>query len=143
VQSTKNERAFVVQSAEGGGGDERATFWKAYRACVEANGVRPDRSPFYVKRAQTFARFLPQKRLRDRSGTDIQAFLAHLRQRQSIAATGSDHATRLIFIHSRPRSRCLLTFDSYFHAPACPCKRHARSGVGSLRYHQSRHPVSP
>jgi hypothetical protein len=27
---------------------ERSGFWEAYRACVEENRVRLDRSPFYV-----------------------------------------------------------------------------------------------
>jgi hypothetical protein len=61
----------MVQSVDGGSGDERGTLWKAYRAGVEENGVRSDRSPFYVRWAQTFARFLPQKRLQDRSGRAI------------------------------------------------------------------------
>jgi hypothetical protein len=81
-------------------------FWDAFRACVEANRVRPDPSVFYVKWGQAFACFLPQKRSQDRSGKDIQAFLAHLGQRQGIARTGSDQATWLIFVHYRFRSRC-------------------------------------
>jgi len=38
--------------------------------------VRPDRSLFYVKWVQAFVDFLPGKRLRHRSGEDIEAFLA-------------------------------------------------------------------
>jgi hypothetical protein len=37
----------------------RNGFWEAYRACVEENRVRPDRSPFYVNWARDFANFLP------------------------------------------------------------------------------------
>ncbi len=33
-------------------------FWEAYRGAAEENRVRPDRSPFYVKWAKEFARFL-------------------------------------------------------------------------------------
>ncbi len=40
---------------------ERDLFWEAYRACVEENRVRPDRSPFYVSWAKDFANFLPEK----------------------------------------------------------------------------------
>jgi hypothetical protein len=40
------------------GGD---SFWEAYRACVEENRVRPDRSQFYVNWAKDFANFLPEK----------------------------------------------------------------------------------
>ena len=29
-------------------------FWDAFKACVEENRIRPDRSPFYVKWAQAF-----------------------------------------------------------------------------------------
>jgi len=39
----------------------RGSFWEAYRACVEENRVRPDRSPFYVSWAKDFANFLPEK----------------------------------------------------------------------------------
>jgi hypothetical protein len=50
-------------------------FWDAFKACVEDNRVRPDRSLFYVKWAQAFVSFLPGKRLRHRSRQDIEAFL--------------------------------------------------------------------
>lgn len=56
-------------------------FWKAFQACVEENRVGPDRSPYYVKWAQDFVQFLPQKRLRERTREDIEAFFAHLRSR--------------------------------------------------------------
>jgi len=46
--------------------------------------VRPDRSLFYVKWVQTFVDFLPGKRLRHRSGVDIEAFLADLGKRPGI-----------------------------------------------------------
>jgi len=57
---------------------EPAGFWEAYRACAEENGVRPDRSPFYVNWAKDFANFLPEKPLKDRSRKDVEAFLVHL-----------------------------------------------------------------
>jgi len=47
-------------------------FWDAFRACVEDNRVRPDRSPFYVKWAKAYVNFLPGKRLRERSRQDIE-----------------------------------------------------------------------
>lgn len=53
-------------------------FWDAFKACVEDNRVRPDRSLFYVNWAKAFVNFLPGKRLRERSRQDIEAFLAIL-----------------------------------------------------------------
>ncbi len=64
---------------------ESQKFWEAYRACAEENRVSPDRSSFYVRWAQAFAHFLPEKCLQERSGKDIQAFLADLAQRQGVA----------------------------------------------------------
>ena len=58
--------------------EEPGVFWEAYRACVEENRVRPDRSPFYVNWAKDYVTFLPEKSLRDRSRKDIKAFLADL-----------------------------------------------------------------
>jgi len=51
-------------------------FSDAFKAFVEDNRVRPDRSLFYVKWTQAFVNFLPGKRLRDRLRQDIEAFLA-------------------------------------------------------------------
>jgi len=59
-------------------------FWDAFRACVEDNRVRPDHSGFYVKWAQSFVEFLPEKRLRDRSRQDIEGFLADMAQRSGM-----------------------------------------------------------
>ena len=59
-------------------------FWDAFRACVEDNRVRPDHSGFYVKWAQSFVDFLPEKRLRDRSRQDIEGFLADLAKRSGM-----------------------------------------------------------
>jgi len=56
-------------------------FWDVFKACVEQNRVRPDRSLFYVKWAKAYVDFLPGKRLRDRSRQDIEAFLADLGKR--------------------------------------------------------------
>jgi hypothetical protein len=38
-------------------------FWDAFKACLEENRVRPDRSDFYVKWAQAFVDFRPEKAL--------------------------------------------------------------------------------
>jgi hypothetical protein len=64
----------------------RGSFWEAYRACVEENRVRPDRSPFYVSWVKDFANFLPEKALKDMSRKDIEAFLADLGKRRGISA---------------------------------------------------------
>ena len=80
--------------------EESQKFWEAFRACTEENRVSPDRSSFYVRWAQAFARFLPEKLLQDRSGKDIQAFLADLAQRQGVAdwqVRQANHALRILY----------------------------------------------
>jgi len=75
-------------------------FWEAFRACAEENRVSPDRSSFYVRWAQAFARFLPEKLLQDRSGKDTQAFLADLAQRQGVAdwqVRQANHALKILY----------------------------------------------
>ena len=73
---------------------ESPKFWEAYRACAEAS---PDRWSFYVRWAQAFARFLPKKLLQDRSGKDIQAFMADLSQRQGVADWQVNHALKILY----------------------------------------------
>jgi hypothetical protein len=63
----------------------RNGFWEAYQACTEENRVPPDRSPFYVNWAKTFTNFIPEKSLKERTGKDIEAFLADLAKRPGIA----------------------------------------------------------
>jgi chemotaxis regulatin CheY-phosphate phosphatase CheZ len=53
-------------------------FWDAFQACVEENRIDQSRSTFYVKWAQTFYRFFPEKGLRERTRQDIEAFLANV-----------------------------------------------------------------
>jgi hypothetical protein len=53
---------------------ESHKFWDAYRACAEENRVSPDRSSFYVRWAQAFARFMPEKRLQGWSGKQAGPF---------------------------------------------------------------------
>jgi hypothetical protein len=80
--------------------EESQKFWEAFRACAEENRVSPDRSSFYVRWAQSFARFLPEKPLQDRSGKDIQAFLADLAQRQGVAdwqVRQANHALKILY----------------------------------------------
>ena len=80
--------------------EESQKFWEAFRACAEENRVSPDRSSFYVRWAQAFARFLPEKLLQDRSGKDIQAFLADLAQRQGVAdwqVRQANHALKILY----------------------------------------------
>jgi integron integrase len=75
-------------------------FWEAFRACAEENRVRPDRSPFYVNWARSFARFLPEEPLEDRSKKDIEDFLADLGKRGSIAdwqVRQAEHALRIFY----------------------------------------------
>ena len=75
-------------------------FWSAFQACVEENQVGPDRSVFYVRWAQDFVRFLPGKRLRDRSRQDIETFLTDLRQRSGVRAwqvKQAEHALKILY----------------------------------------------
>ena len=86
---------FMIEESQG-----RSTasqkFWDAFKACVEDNRVRPDRSLFYVKWGQAFVNFLPGKRLRDRSRQDIEAFLAHTVQ---VLPGHADVSTTMIYTH--------------------------------------------
>jgi len=81
-------------------------FWDAFRACVEDNRVRPDHSGFYVKWAQSFVDFLPEKRLRDRSRQDIEGFLADLGKRPGFEdwqIRQAEHAMRILYKIFLPR----------------------------------------
>ena len=78
---------------------ERDGFGDAYRGCAEENMVRPDRSPFYVNWAKDFANFLSGKPLKDKSGKDIEPFLADLGKRRDIAdwqVRQAEHALRIL-----------------------------------------------
>jgi integron integrase len=84
----------------------RDSFWEAYRACVEENRVRPDRSQFYVNWAKDFANFLPEKPLKDRSRKDVEAFQADLGKRRSIAdwqVKQAEHALKIMYEIFLPR----------------------------------------
>ena len=59
----------------------RDGFWEAFRACTEENRVPPERSPFYVNWAKTFANFIPEKSLKERIGKNIETFLVSLGER--------------------------------------------------------------
>lgn len=75
-------------------------FWEAFRACVEENRVGSNHSGYYVKWAQTFYRFIPGKRLRDRTREDIEAFLADLHKRHGTGdwqAKQAEHALKLLY----------------------------------------------
>ncbi len=75
-------------------------FWDAFKACVEENRVRSDRSTFYVKWAQAFVNFLPGKRLRERSRQDIEGFLAELAKRPAVKdwqVRQAEHAVKILY----------------------------------------------
>ena len=75
-------------------------FWDAFKACLEENRVRPDRSTFYVKWAQSFVDFRPGKKLRNRSAEDINAFLENLRNRPGIKewqVQQAEHALKVLY----------------------------------------------
>ena len=59
-------------------------FWQAYQSCVETQHVSPDHAPFYVRWAKAFEDYLPEKRLRDRTGSDVSAFLKELAGRPNV-----------------------------------------------------------
>jgi len=79
---------------------KQAAFWEAYRGCAEENRVPPDRSQFYLRWVKEFVEFIPEKRLKARSGKDIEAFLAALGQREGIAqwqVRQAEHALRILY----------------------------------------------
>jgi hypothetical protein len=61
--------------------EKQQQFWDAYRGAAEENGVRTDLLGYYVKWVKTFVDFMPDKNLLERSGKDIETFLADLAQR--------------------------------------------------------------
>lgn len=96
----------MVENREPRKRDEELRFWEAFRACAEENRVTPDRSGFYVKWAKEFVSFLPEKRLKDRSVKDIEAFLASLGQRNGITdwqVKQAEHALRILYEIFLPR----------------------------------------
>ena len=114
---------------------ESQKFWEAYRACAEENRVSPDRSSFYVRWAQAFAHFFPEKRMQDRSGKDIQAFLADLAQQQGIAdwqVRQANHALKILYeiflptyasdktLHPSPNGQAIITKRSEFRDNVLP-----------------------
>ena len=108
----------MVQIVVGRNSEERDRFWKGYRACVEENRVRPDRSLFYVKWVQSFADFLPGKRLQDRSGKDIQAFPADLAQHinENLVQKAVKEATSRAGINKKVSCHTLRSFVCYASA---------------------------
>ena len=85
---------------------ELSRFWEAYGGCAEENRVPPDRLPFYVNWAKSFANFLPGKALKERTGKDIETFLADLRKRQGIAdwqVRQAEHALKILYEIFLPR----------------------------------------
>jgi len=85
---------------------ELSRFWEAYRGCAEENRMPPDRLPFYVNWVKSFANFLPGKALKERTGKDIETFLADLRKRQGIAdwqVRQAEHALKILYEIFLPR----------------------------------------
>jgi hypothetical protein len=75
-------------------------FWDAFKACLEENRIRPDRSSFYVKWVQAFVDVLPGKKLRDRSREDIESFLEDLRNRPGIEewqVRQAEHSMKILY----------------------------------------------
>ena len=75
-------------------------FWDVFKACLEENRIRPDRSSFYVKWAQAFVDVLPGKKLRDRSREDIESFLEDLRNRPGIEewqVRQAEHSMKILY----------------------------------------------
>jgi integron integrase len=75
-------------------------FWEAFRSCAEENRVDAGRSAYYVKWAQAFFRFIPGKRLRDRTRDDIDAFLEDLGKRPGTAewqVRQAEHSLKILY----------------------------------------------
>jgi integron integrase len=89
-------------------------FWDAFKACLEENRIRPDRSSFYVKWAQAFVDFLPGKKLRDRSREDIESFFEDLSNRpgnEELQVRQAEHSMKILYQEF---------FPGYVPAPAPP-----------------------
>ena len=100
-------------------------FWKAFQACAEENRVRPDLSPRYVKWVQSFTVFLPKKRLQERTGKDIEAFLVDLAQGQGVPdwqVRQARHALKILYEIFLPRYAPMTT------SPTSPKAAGERSG---------------
>lgn len=75
-------------------------FWEAFRSCVEEHRVNPDRAHYYVRWAQAFVRFFPNRRLRDRTREDIEAFLTDLGSRPGTVdwqVKQAEHALKIMY----------------------------------------------
>ena len=74
-------------------------FWDAFWYCVEEHRVDSGRSAYYVRWAQAFFRFIPGKRLRDRTREDIEAFLTDLNKRPGTGdwqVKQAEHALKIL-----------------------------------------------
>lgn len=79
---------------------EAQRFWDAFRSCVEEHRVASGHSAYYVRWAQAFFRFIPGKRLRDRSRDDIEAFLTDLGKRPGTGdwqVKQAEHALKILY----------------------------------------------
>ena len=83
-------------------------FWAAYEQCAEENHVTPDKSRFYAVWARKFAGFIPEKHISERTGAEVEAFLADLAQQEKIApwqVKQAESALRLLYDTFLPRYR--------------------------------------
>ncbi len=109
-------------------------FWDSFKACLEENRVRPDRSNFYLKWAQAFVDFMPGKKLRDRSGEDIRSFLENLRNRPRIEewqVQQAEHSLKILYEEFLPGYAPV-------HVPASPqrepvAERKQRTAINRFR----------
>lgn len=75
-------------------------FWAAYRACVESLHVPPARAGYYAAWARQFVEYQPEKKLKERSGRDVEAFLRSLADRgdlQGWQVKQAEHALRILY----------------------------------------------
>jgi len=75
-------------------------FWEDFRSCIEEHRIDPSRSGYYVRWAQAFYRFVPGKRLRDRTREDIEAFLTDLDKRPGTGdwqVKQAEHALKILY----------------------------------------------
>jgi len=86
-------------------GEKVKKFWDAYRACVEAHHIPPQRSGYYVRWVQEFVDFQPETKLRDRSAADIERFLKFLGEQAGMTdwqVKQANYALRVLFEHFLP-----------------------------------------
>ena len=75
-------------------------FWKSYEASVRQAGIEPPKSEWFRTWAQSFARSIPGKRLKQRTADDVRRHLTALGRRINVRewqVAEAEHAIRILY----------------------------------------------